>query len=185
MRFSFDVKLTDKDYLLFNEFHSKNSEMSKKTIRLARILYIITFALCGIMLLINEGVNPGTVVGAILFLLAGLMLCLCAKKMNVSSNKTVARMLIKGKSKKPYTPESTLEFYDDFFKEIAPDNRTESNYTAIDRICVVMNSYVFIFIDSMRGYMVPFNCFKDADEEKAFLAFLGTLTPNIEFFDKI
>lgn len=30
MRFSFYVKLTDKDYLLFNEFVSKNSEMGKK-----------------------------------------------------------------------------------------------------------------------------------------------------------
>lgn len=185
MRFSFDIKLTDKDYLLFNEFHSKNSEMSKKTIRLARILYIITFALCGIMLLINEGLNPGTVVGAIFFLLAGLMLCLYAKKLNVSSNKAAARMLIKGKSKKPYTAESVIEFYDDFFKEIAPDNRTESNYTAIDKICVVMNSYVFIFIDSVRGYIVPFSSFRNADEEKDFLAFLGTLTKNIEFFEKI
>ena len=185
MRFSFNVKLTDKDYLLFNEFALKNSGMSKRADALSKILVSIIFIVSCANLLITDGITPVTVVAVIILCLLGLIFLLCSKKFNTVFTKTFTRFTLKGKAKKPYTPESTLEFYDDFFKEIAPDNRTESNYTAIDKICVVMNSYVFIFIDSIRGYIVPFASFKDADEEKAFLAFLGTLTPNIEFFEKI
>ncbi len=185
MRFSFDVKLTDKDYLLFNEFALKNSGMSKRADLLSKILVSIIFIVSCANLLITNGINPVSIVGVILLCLLGLIFLLCSKKFNTVFTKAFTGFMLKGKAKKPYTPESTLEFYDDFFKEIAPDNKTESNYTAIDKICVVMNSYVFIFIDSMRGYVIPFTSFKDANEEKDFLAFLGTLTPNIEFFEKI
>lgn len=113
------------------------------------------------------------------------MLCLTTKKSNTLFTKSYTRILLKGRAKKPYTPEATIEFYDDFFKEITPDSKTEVSYTAIDKIYVVMNSYVFIFIDSIRGYIVPFASFRNAEEEKDFLVFLGTLTPNIEFFEKI
>lgn len=143
------------------------------------------FTFCAAIFLINEGINPGSVVAAVFCLIIGLVLCFCANKTNSFSNSIVARTLLKGKSKKPYTPESTLEFYDDFFKEIAPDNKSETNYTAVEKINVVMNQYVFIFIDSIRGFIIPFNCFETPDEEKEFLAFLGTLTKNIEFTDKI
>lgn len=185
MRFSFNVKLTDEDYLLFNEFTLKNSGMSKRGDLLSKILVSIIFLVSCANLLITDGITPVSVVGVIILCLLGLIFLLCSKKFNTVFTKAFTRFMLKGKAKKPYTPESALEFYDDFFKEIAPDNKTESNYTAIDKICVVMNSYIFIFIDSIRGYVIPFTSFKDAEEEKAFLAFLGTLTPDIQFFDKI
>ena len=185
MRFSFDVKLTDKDYLLFNEFTLKNSGMSKRADILSKILVSIIFLFSCANLLITNGINPVSVVGVILLCLLGLIFLLCSKKFNTVFTKAFTRFMLKGKAKKPYTPESVLEFYDDFFKEIAPDNKSEINYTAIDRIYVVMNQYVFIFIDSMRGYIIPFESFKNKEEENTFLAFIGTLTKNIEFCEKI
>ncbi len=184
MLFSFNVKLTDEDYLLFNEYALKNSGMSKKTNILSNILVSIIFIASGANLLITNGINPVSIVGVVFLCFVGLIFLLCSKKFDTVFIKAFTRFMLKGKAKKPYTPESILEFYDDFFKEIAPDNKSEVSYSAIDKIQVVMNSYVLIFIDSMRGYIVPFDCFRDSAEEKDFLAFLGTLTPNIEFFEK-
>ncbi|MBQ7860768.1 MAG: YcxB family protein [Clostridia bacterium] len=185
MHFSFDVKLTDADYIRYNEFALKNSSVSKKTDVSNKILVSLIFIAFAINLVVTEGITPTTVVGIILLCACELIFLLGYKKWNSVFTKSFTRMLVKGRAKKPYTPESVLEFYDDFFKEIAPDNKSEVNYTAIDRICVIMNQYAFIFIDGMRGYIVPFECFRDKEEENAFLAFLGTLTKNIEFFEKI
>lgn len=185
MRFSFDVKLTDKDYMQFNEFGLKNSGAVKKSDKLMKIFILLIFVIGGIIILTKDSITPASIIGAIIYWIIGLLLCLTTKKSNTVLTRSYTRILLKDKAKKPYTPESTIEFYDDFFKEIAPDSKSEVSYTAIDKICVIMNSYVFIFIDSLRGYIVPFASFRNAEEEKDFLVFLGTLTPNIEFFDKI
>ena len=185
MRFSFDVKLTDADYIRFNEFSLKNSSVGKKADICNKILVSIIFIAFAINLVVTEGITPATVVGIVLLCACELIFLLGYKKWNSVFTKFFTRTLIKGTAKKPYTPESVLEFYDDFFKEIAPDNKSEINYTAIDRIYVVMNQYVFIFIDSMRGYIIPFESFKNKEEENTFLAFIGTLTKNIEFCEKI
>lgn len=185
MRFSFNVQLTDEDYLLFNEFALKNSGMSKKADTVTKILVSSIFILAGVNLVLTNGANPVSAVGVILLFIMGLIFLLFSKKFAALYTKKFTRILIKGKAKKPYTPDSVIEFYDDFFKEICPDNKSEINYTAIDKISVIMNRYVLIFIDSMRGYVIPFACFKDEAEERDFLAFLGTLTPSIEFFEKI
>ena len=176
MHFSFDVKLTDADYIRYNEFALKNSSVSKKTDVSNKIHVSFIFIAFAINLVVTEGITPTSVVGIILLCACELIFLLGYKKWNSVFTKFFTRTLIKGKAKNPYTPESVLEFYDDFFKEIAPDNKSEINYTAIDRIYVVMNQYVFIFIDSMRGYIIPFESFKNKEEENTFLAFIGTLT---------
>ncbi len=185
MRFSFNVKLTDEDYLLFNEFALKNSNMSKKSDIITKALVSLIFVLSGLNLIITNDVNPVTLVGVVFLLILWLIFMLCSKKANAVFTKFFTRMLIKGKEKKPYTPDSVLEFYDDFFKEIAPDNKSEINYTALDKITVVKNRYVFLFLDGIRGYVVPFDCFKNEAEEKDFISFLCTISDKIVFFEKI
>ena len=185
MLFSFNVKLTDEDYLLFNEFALKNSEMSKKSDIIMRILISLIFILSAFNLVSTNGINTVSVVAVALLFILWLIFMLCSKRANAAFTKFFTRILINSKDKKPYTPYSTLEFYNGCFKELAPDNKSEINYSAIDKISVINNSYVFIFIDSIRGYVLPFECFNEKAQEKEFLSFLGTLTSRIEFFDKI
>ena len=185
MRFSFNVKLNDEDYLLFNEFALKKSDMNKKADIITKTLISLIFVLSGLNLVITNGVNPVSLVGVVFLLIMWLIFMLCSKRANAVFTKFFTRMLIKGKEKKPYTPDSVLEFYDSFFKEIAPDNKSEISYTAIDRIAIVKRRYVFLFIDQIRGYVIPFDCFENESEEKEFISFLGTVCDKTEFFDKI
>ena len=184
MRFSFNIKLTDEDYYLFNEFAARKSPIGKKSALISKMLVAVIFLLGAVSIFIIGGINPASVVASVFFVILYAIFLLTFNKSNSKLVKHQAKLLLK-KEKKPYTPDSVLEFYDDFFKEICPDNKSEISYTAIDKIYVVMNHYVFIFIDSMRGYIVPFDCFKDEAEEKEFLVFLSSLSENVEFFEKI
>lgn len=185
MRFCFKVSLTDEDYLLFNEFALKNADMSKKADKITRILVSLIFIIAGLNLFITNGFNLVSAVAVAVLIVIWLIFLLCVKKSNSAFTKLFTRMLIKGKDKKPYTPEASLEFYDDYFKEIADDNKSEIKYTAIDKISVIKGHYVLIFLDSVRGYVIPFSCFSDETEQKDFIAFASGKCNKTEFFDKI
>ena len=185
MHFSFDVKLTDADYIRYNEFALKNSSVSKKTDVSNKILVSLIFIAFAINLVVTEGITPTTVVGIILLCACELIFLLGYKKWNSVFTKSFTRMLVKGRAKKPYTPESVLEFYDDFFKEIAPDNKSEINYSAIDKVTFVNGKYVFLFLDQIRGYVVPFNCFESEAQQNAFIDFITSVCNKTEFSDKI
>ena len=185
MHFSFNVKLTDEDYLLFNEFALKLSNMGKKADIISRILVSIIFLFAALNLVITNGINTVSAVAVAVFVVLWLIFMFFSKKSNVLFTKFFTRILIKGKDKKPYTPDSVLEFYDDLFKEIAPDNKSEIKYTAIEKISVIKGQYVFVFIDSIRGYVIPFSCFENEAEEKAFITFISGVCNKTEFFDRI
>ena len=184
MRFCFNVRLTDEDYLLFNEFAAKHSPITKKTALMSKILVAVIFIIGAADIFISQGVNPVSVAAALVFVVLFIILALAFDKINGIIIKLQVRAILK-KDKKPYSPESVLEFYDDLFREIAPDNKSEMNYTAIDKISVIRGRYIFIFIDSVRGYLLPFTCFDNGAEEKEFIAFLSGICNKTEFFDKI
>lgn len=185
MHFSFNVKLTDDDYLLFNEFALKNSNMNKKADIITKALISIIFILSALNLIITNGINTVSVVAAGFLIVMWLIFMLCSKKANAVFTRFFTRMLIKGKVKKPYTPDSVLEFYDEYFKEIAPDNKSEINYSAIDKVTFVNGKYVFLFLDQIRGYVVPFNCFESEAQQNAFIDFITSVCNKTEFSDKI
>ena len=185
MRFSFNVRLTDEDYLLFNEFALKNSDMNKRADIITKALVSIIFILSALNIITTNGTGTVSAVALIVLAVMWLIFMLCSKRANAVFTKFFTRMLIKGKAKKPYTPDSVLEFYDGFFKEIAPDNKSEINYTALDKITVIKNRYVFLFLDGVRGYVVPFSCFESEAQEKKFIDFLSTVCSKTELFDKI
>ena len=185
MRFSFNVKLTDEDYYLFNEFVTWHSPLGKKIKCITKIIDIIgSFLASVIVIYVLNRANIISPITAIITIALFPFIFIWIRKKSPKTPNFVAKSFLKG-SKKPYTPDSTLEFYDGFFKEIAPDNKSEINYTAVDKISVVKNRYVFIFLDGIRGYVVPFDCFESEAEAKEFTDFLGTVCNKAEFYEKL
>lgn len=120
MRFSYDVKLTDKDYLLFNEFALKNSGMSKRADILSKILISIIFLVSCANLLITNGINPVSVVGVILLCLLGLIFLLCSKKFDTVFIKAFTRFMLKGKAKNPTLPSPHWNSTTTFSRKLHP-----------------------------------------------------------------
>ena len=184
MRFNFDVKLTDEDYFTFNEFHAKHSSMGKKTTLFAKVVSSLIFLIGAAFILINGGINPPTVTAAVV-LLAGAVGCfLSFNKLHSKIFRLQLKALMK-KEKMPYTPDSVMEFYDDCFKEISPENKSETVYTALEKVSVLRNRYVYLFLDGMRGYIIPVDCFSGIDQQEEFIGFLKEKGCAVEYFDKI
>ena len=94
MRFSFDVNLTDADYVRFNEFALKNSSVGKKADICNKILVSIIFIAFAINLVVTEGITPATVVGIVLLCACELIFLLGYKKWNSVFTKFFTRTLI-------------------------------------------------------------------------------------------
>ena len=184
MRFCFNVKLTDEDYYLFNEFTAKHSPATKKTALMSKIIVAVIFLYGALNIFITQGVNAVSVTAAAFFVVLFIILALAFDKINSRVVKFQVKALLK-KEKKPYSADSVLEFYDDYLKEIAPDNKSEVRYTAIDKITVIKNCYVYVYLDGIRGFVIPVSCFENEAEQNAFVSFLGTVCNKTEYFDKI
>ena len=89
---------------------------------------------------------------------------------------------MKKKGKLPYTPESVLEFYDDHFVEITPEARNEMNYSIVERVDVVSDKAIYIYVNSIMAYIVPRSCFYRDEEVASFIEYLRAKCKNIYFY---
>ena len=77
-----------------------------------------------------------------------------------------------GKGKGAYSPEARLEFFEEGFEEITPERKTESKYSAIERVSVVSGKTVYIHIKSVEAVILPLGSFASDEEYESFLEFI-------------
>ena len=73
-------------------------------------------------------------------------------------------------------------YYEDVFIETTPDNRTEQKYSAIERISVVDNKVVYIHVNNIMSYILPFSCFESNEQYNEFFKFIKTKCSNIDIY---
>lgn len=176
MRYRFDVSINDMDYLDFNIFSALKSRNGKAQMIRFRIFLAIVVLVPIVGLVINkdiEGLVRLSLMGVVLQLLLNPIIKLSVK----STLKTM-----KKKGKMPYTPESVLEFYDDHFVEIAPETRNEVKYSTVERVSVVEDKAIYIHVNSIMAYIVPFSCFARVEEATNFIEYLRAKCENIYFY---
>ena len=70
-----------------------------------------------------------------------------------------------------YSPNSQIEFYDDYFTETTSDGKTENKYSAVERISI-LDEYVYIHINSLMAYILPQSAFSSDEQYNDFLSFI-------------
>ena len=81
-----------------------------------------------------------------------------------------------------YSPVSEIEFYDESFVEITPDNKTEQKYSAIERVSVVTDKVVYIHVNNVMSYILPLTCFESKEQYDTFLDFVRSKCANIDVY---
>lgn len=173
MRFKFEVKLSDKDYLDYNIFWMLKSPYGKKQLVKTRLIFVFIFII-GILatLILGDGsVNTYLTVGLFTIWLALLQLFM--GRFLIFSLKGQLKTMKKS-GKMGYSSEAVLEFFEDSFTETTPDNKTEQWYTAVERISVVKNEVIYIHINNVMAYIMPVSCFASEEEYNLFLDFIKT-----------
>ena len=81
-----------------------------------------------------------------------------------------------------YSPVSEMEFYDESFIEITPDNKTEQKYSAIERVSVITDKVVYIHVNNVMSYILPLSCFESKEQYNNFLDFVRSKCANIDVY---
>lgn len=181
MDFKFNVKLTDQDYFDFNKFWLIRSPYGKKQTRSFRIIFTVILGFFIIGVLVRDRFTPEAFIGAIPF---ALLLVLLQVFLNPWLTWSVKGQLkrMKKVGKMAYSPDSLLEFGEESIVETTPEERTERNYGAIERISVVDNKVIYIHTNNAAAYILPLSCFVSQEQCDGFFEFIKTKCPNIDIY---
>lgn len=181
MLFSFKVFLTDQDYYEFNKFTNSKSSFGKKLFLFMRIFFVVCVFFPPVATFVTDGITKETVISAIpSFLLLFLLELLLIPFVNLMLKLNIS--LLKKSGKMPYSKSSVIEFFEDSFTETTDTNKTEHIYSAIEKICVIGEKYVFIYISSVSGYIIPFHAFDSYRQRGEFLEFIRLKCPQIKHY---
>lgn len=181
MKFQFNVNINDQDYIDYNYFLVFKSFYSKKQKQNYFIKVAIFYAISILVLYFFMGLSRELLIGAIVMAIYWGIIILFRPKFYLRSLQKQIQTLKKS-GKVGYTPEAVLEFYEEYFKEIARDNRSETKYSAVERVSVVENKMVYIHINSVLSYMLPIASFESKEQQDRFFEFLKTKCENIDFY---
>ena len=151
-----NYKLTDEDYIEFNEFHQLiHSEIGKRNLFFLRligpmisILAMIIFILARaeVMLIIGEAI--------VLFIFSVVDILLAKKIMKRGIRKTILKM--KEKEGLPFAEETTLNFTED--QEVKVD------YKKVEDVCETEKAF-YVYMSSVQAIIIPKRVL-DQDKEK-------------------
>lgn len=181
MLFQFSITVTEEEYCAFNQFWLTRSPYGQKQKRLLYIVPIVAMVFVLMVYVVGGGFTLSSFLNALPFcLMMGLFLLLVNPLLRLVSKHNIKQLLKNGKQ--PFNPSSVMEFYDDHFVEMTPENRTERGYMAIDQVSVVENTAVYLHINSLQAYIIPLYAFRSQAEYESFLAFIRQKTPAVNFY---
>ena len=180
MHFEFVTKITEQDYLEFCYFHDVESKQGKKQLMKSRLVLLGFYVLLMLMMILLVGWKAYTA-WYILIVSAYALIRLLLMKRSMKRNIRRGIKNMKKTGKLPYDEESKLEFFDNMFVEIGSTNRTEYKYQAVERVCVVKDQFVLIYINSAQANVIPIWQLRQQVDMEAFLAFLTVKCGMIEY----
>lgn len=181
MKFKFNVNTTDRDYLDYNKFWMLRSHYGKKQMLSFRIVIAIFFGAYIFIFLYGHNFTTDSFISIVPMVILLIIFELLFSSLFVLFLKCLLKSL-KKKGKMGYSPSSTIEFYEDSFVEITPDNKTEQRYSSIERISIVDDKMVYIHVNNIMAYILPLSCFERKEQYADFLEFIKTKCENIDIY---
>lgn len=181
MKFQFNVNVNDQDYLDYNIFWIIRSPYGKKQIKTLRITITVFVAILILISLFSGGFSLESILGILPMIIVLLLFQFFLTKFFSWSLKEHIKALKKS-GKMGYSPSSVIEFYEDSFVEITPDNKIEQRYSSIERISVVDNKMMYIHVNNIMAYMLSLSSFKTKEQYDEFFEFIKTKCSNIDIY---
>ncbi len=181
MNFKFNIDLTDKDYLDYNIFWMLKSPYGKKQMIKYRIIISVIFLAVIFLSLLVDGFTAEAFLGIIPYL---VLLVLVEAFLNFFFVWTLKGLMksLKGKGNMGYTPVAEMEFYDEYFLEVTPVNKTESKYSSVERVSVVGDKVIYIHVNNVMSYILPMASFESREQYGEFLEFIKTKCANVDIY---
>ena len=171
MKFRLNISITFDDYYKFNEFQALRHPLGKKQILKNRIVTVVALCALTFLSIMVEGFTAEAFLTRIpLFVAVGVFAFFIPKIIMLMLKQQLK--LMKKQGKLGYSPEAVMEFYDDYFVETTPENKTEQKYTSVESIFAVDGRFIYIFVNSIMAYIIPRTAFESSEQYGEFLSFL-------------
>lgn len=181
MLFKFNVNTTDEDYLDYNIFWMTKSHYGKKSMVGARNIFLIIAVVISLLIFVKDGFSLHTAITIIPYLIAIALLAILYKPFCIWLLKVQIKSM-KRQGKLAYSPISDMEFYEEYFTETTPDNKTEQKYTSVERVSILANKTMYIHVNNVMSYILLYSSFESEEQYEKFLAFIKTKCENIDTF---
>lgn len=181
MKFQFNVNLSEQDYLDYNMFWMTKSTYGKKQMTTLKIMSSIIICVTFFILLFIGKIFTNLFIGIILLLLFLILDQLLFDRFLLWTLKGQLKALKKS-GKMGYSQSSVIEFYEDYFIEITPDNKMEQKYSVIERVSLVDNEIMYIHINNVMAFILPLRCFESKEQYESFFEFIKAKCANIDTY---
>ena len=181
MNFRFNVTITDQDYLDYNTFWMLRSPYGKKQMKIFRIVITVFWVIASLVTLFMDGFSIVSVFGLIPLVIVFFLIQILFPIFFSWALKLQIKILKKS-GKMGYSPESMIEFYEDYLVEATSDNKTELKYSAVERISIVDHKMIYIHVNNVMSYILPISCFESREQYDSFLEFIKTKCANIDIY---
>lgn len=181
MRFQLNITVTEDDYLAFNLFHALDSAEGKRQAKKSRIILLTTFCAVAVLLLFILDPGPLSITYCILLgVWLSYRIFFLRRVLTKSLKKYIKKTQKEGKQ--PFTPSSTLEFYEEYMVEITESTRMELRYNAFEKICVVDNQHIFLYNNSNTAFIICIPQIRMQANPTDLLQFLSEKCGTVEYY---
>ena len=181
MLFKFNINLSDQDYLDYNIFWMIKSPYGKKQLTKYRIIIAVFFLIISFLSLFGGGFSGEAFLSLIPLAIVFLFIQLTFNYFLTRSLKSQLKTLKKN-GKMGYSAMAQMEFNEDSFVELTANNKTEQQYSSIERISVIDGKTVYIHVNNVMAYLLPISCFESKAQYDKFLEFIKTKCSNIDSY---
>ena len=181
MKFKFDIRLTDKDYLDYNKFWMLKSPYGEKQISLARKMIYLIFTIGTLLVLFMGDITAQTYITIGCFVILCLLFQALMTRFFIGFMKVQMKMMHKS-GKMPYSAKALMEFGEETFIESTAENKSELKYGAIERVSIVGGKIIYIHLNNLMAYLLPFDSFESVDEYNSFIEFIKTKVSIVDIY---
>lgn len=172
MQYSYDVFMTENDYIEFNMYHyymQKGASFMQWFLRLLPACIFLVFLLFDYRAG-DESIE--LIIKGSVYLIISLIWCFVSKKF---FERIFKKQIIKMKSlgKLPFSEKAKIELTEDCIKETTATTTATVLYSDVERICVnTKGRAIYTFFSASTAMILPFSTFSTDDERLEVIAFL-------------
>lgn len=182
MKFKIDATMIEEEYFIFRKFATVHyGKKSRSTYRISAclIVFVLVWAIFK-----ADGLTPPSIVTGVILTIWLIIWQIFYKSFCIWWTKKNVHKLKKN-GKRLYSDWSVMEFYDDYFCDLTENFKHDVKYCAIESVSVIENKMIVLNADNGMAFMLPVRAFQTNEQYDAFIEFIKTKCPKIDFYDKI
>ncbi len=179
--YEFQIHLTEQDYDEFNDHYLMHSPLNRRTVHIIRLLVPLAFA-CVLVFYALQGEDlTGLIVRGVLFAIVSVVLGYAVWPIQRSVMRHGIRTM-KKRGTLPFDEEAVVRFDADAVTQTTSNAESKMKYERIERV-ETGKTAVYLFINAVQAYIIPFTAFSPDAQREDFLAFIREKAPNAKIID--